>query len=179
MVVLHDRFSKSTTSWPVDRCELANSGRRPDARRAGRGDVGELLTHLRDHGCHDVTVRYALDRGYDVILEGILAAARYEPMLAGLARDHAGTTAHYYFDVPLEETLRRHATRPLARKVTPDMIRDWYIPRDLLGYTAERVIPESSSLQNTIQRIMTELNWTVGAPIAHTLEREADSSLHR
>lgn len=121
-------------------------------------------------GLIDQTVRYALDRGYDVILDGILAAARYEPMLAGLARDHAGPTAHYYFDIPLEETLRRHATRPLSRKVTPDMIRDWYIPHDRLGYTTERVIPESSSLQDTIQRIMTELNWTIGAPIAHTYE---------
>jgi hypothetical protein len=50
------------------------------------------------------------------------------------------------------------------------MIRDWYIPGDLLRFTTERVIPESSSLQDTIQKIVTDLNWTSGAPIAHTYE---------
>jgi predicted kinase len=165
----------------------AGSGKSSTARelcrRLGRGVAWVEQDYLRriilrEHdvpgglniGLIDQTVRYALDNGYDVILEGILAAARYEPMLAGLARDHAGPTSHYYFDISLEETLRRHATRPLAQKVTPEMIRDWYIPHDVLGFTTEAVIPESSSLEDTTQRIMTELNWTTGAPVAHTRE---------
>ncbi len=152
-------------------------------RRLGRGVAWVEQDNLRrvvlrEHdvpdginiGLIDQTVRYALSHGYDVILEGILAAARYEPMLAGLARDHTGPTAHYYFDIPLEETLRRHATRPLAQKVSPDQMREWYSPRDLLRFATEAIIPESSSLQDTAQRIMTELNWTIGAPIAHTLD---------
>ena len=35
-------------------------------------------------------------------------------MLAELDHDHSGVSGFYYLDVSLEETLRRHATRPEA-----------------------------------------------------------------
>ncbi|HEV2373038.1 MAG TPA: zeta toxin family protein, partial [Streptosporangiaceae bacterium] len=59
---------------------------------------------LREHdvagaaniGLIDTVVRYALDNGYHVLLEGILCAAHYGPMLEGLRRDHAGPSRWYY-----------------------------------------------------------------------------------
>jgi predicted kinase len=50
----------------------------------GEGDVAGGV----NIGLLDVMARYALERGYHVILEGILNAARYGEMLRGLARDH-------------------------------------------------------------------------------------------
>ena len=32
-------------------------------------------------------------------------------MLRGLTDDHLGTTRHYYFDIPFDETVERHAGR--------------------------------------------------------------------
>jgi hypothetical protein len=52
-------------------------------------------------------------------------------------------------DVSLEETFRRRTTRPLAAEVSSEQMRDWYRPRDLLGWTGERVIPETSTLAQT------------------------------
>ncbi|MDQ3656753.1 MAG: AAA family ATPase, partial [Chloroflexota bacterium] len=65
-------------------------------------------------GLIDAIARHALDQGYHVILEGIFHAAHYGEMLGGLRREHRGRTTCFYFDIPFEETLRRHATKPQA-----------------------------------------------------------------
>ncbi|WEG09204.1 AAA family ATPase [Microbacterium horticulturae] len=72
------------------------------------------------------TARQALDRGYDVILDGIFNLRDYADALEQLANDHAGTTRIYAFDLPLDETIRRHATRPLSAEFGDDKLRDWY-----------------------------------------------------
>ena len=107
-------------------------------------------------GLIDQVARYSLDHGYHVVLDGIFYADRYEPMLAGLARDHLGWSRFYYLDVGMEETLRRHATRPQAADFGGDEMRDWYRPRDLLAGIREHVIPETSTLQETTGLILAE-----------------------
>jgi predicted kinase len=107
-------------------------------------------------GLIDLVARYSLDNGYHVVLDGIFYADRYETMLAGLARDHLGVSRCYYLDVSLEETFRRHATRPLAAEVSRDQMRDWYRPRDLLAGICERIIPETSTLAQTTALILAD-----------------------
>lgn len=58
------------------------------------------------------TTRYALEHGWNVILDGILSSKRYTGILDELHRDHLGTTYFYYFDVSWDETVLRHRTRP-------------------------------------------------------------------
>jgi predicted kinase len=70
-------------------------------------------------GLIDQVARYCLDHGQQVVLDGILDTDRYGPMLAGLDRDHLGSSHFYYFDVSLNETLHRHATRPQATEFGP------------------------------------------------------------
>jgi predicted kinase len=105
-------------------------------------------------GLIDHVVRYCLDHGYHAVLDGILYADRYEQMLARLQRDHLGTTRFYYLDVALAETLRRHATRLQASEFGADDMRRWYRPRDLLTTIQERVIPETSTLRQTVEEIL-------------------------
>jgi len=107
-------------------------------------------------GLIDQVTRYSLGSGYHVVLDGIFYADRYEPMLAGLARDHLGASRFYYLDVSMEETLRRHATRPQAAEFGSDDMRDWYRPRDLLDGIRERIIPETSTLAQTTALILAE-----------------------
>ncbi len=98
----------------------------------------------------DQTVRFCLDRGVHVVLEGILAAARHAVMLAELLRAHQGRSFVFYLDVSLDETLRRHATRPQAAEFSGEDMRGWYLPCDLLGVDGEQVIPEHFSLDRTV-----------------------------
>lgn len=105
-------------------------------------------------GLIDLVARYSLDHGFHVIVEGILYADRYGDMLATLRAEHRGLTRCYYFDVPFEETLRRHATKPQAAAYGEAEMRDWYRDRDLLPGGIEHVIPAGSTLENTVRRVM-------------------------
>ncbi len=107
-------------------------------------------------GLIDQVTRFSLDSSYHVVVEGILYADRYEQMLAGLSRDHRGRTCFYYLDVSVEETLRRHLTRPQASEFTQDDMRGWYRPHDLLSSVREQVIPQASSLQQTVELILAD-----------------------
>ncbi|WP_027941675.1 AAA family ATPase [Amycolatopsis taiwanensis] len=100
--------------------------------------------------------RFALDRGWNVIVEGIMRAERYANMLGDLRNDHLGKTVFYYFDVAWEETLRRHGTRPQAAEFGIDEMREWYRAGDQLGFAEERIIPQTSTLDETVHRILRE-----------------------
>ncbi|MFZ3562915.1 AAA family ATPase [Streptomyces sp. BH097] len=110
-------------------------------------------------GLIDLTARYALDNGFHVVVEGILYADRYGPMLQDLARAHRGVTRCYYLHVPFEETVLRHATKPdpdYLAQVNEDHLRDWYRDKDLLPDGLETVIDASSALDDTVQQILRE-----------------------
>lgn len=152
----------------------SGSGKSTTARtlreRLGRGtawveqdQVRRILLWERDKpgavniGLIDANVRYALDHGYDVILEGILDAGRYGEMIRKLTADHQGRTWHYYFDIPFEETLVRHVNRDWSDNVTAEMMREWYRERDLLDGVDQVVIGPEGTLEQSIARILTDL----------------------
>lgn len=115
-------------------------------------------------------VVHALGNGYHVILEGSFYAPTYGAMLRRLIDDHAGVTGVYYFQLSFDETIERHATRPLAKTVTPEQMRAWYQACDLLGVPGEQVIEPSSTLDATAVRIIGDLAWTRGGAVADTSE---------
>jgi len=68
-----------------------------------------------------------------------------------------GSAGFYYLDVTLEETFRRHLTRPQANEFSTEQTRSWYRPRDLLGTISERVISETSSLRDAVELIAADM----------------------
>ncbi|RPF25588.1 hypothetical protein EDD96_7112 [Streptomyces sp. Ag109_G2-6] len=110
-------------------------------------------------GLIELTARYALDHGFHVAVEGILYADRYGTMLQDLVRAHQGVTRCYYLHVPFEETVLRHATKPDAEylaHVNEGHLRDWYREKDLLPNGLETVIDAASTLDDTVQQILSE-----------------------
>jgi hypothetical protein len=105
-------------------------------------------------GLIDLTARYALDAGYHVVVEGLLYADHYGEMLTRLRADHRGPTHAYYLHVPFEETLVRHATKPIANEVGEARLRDWYRELDLLPGGIETVIGADSTLRESVDRVM-------------------------
>jgi predicted kinase len=111
-------------------------------------------------GLIGTVARYALDHGFHVIIDGILRADAYGAMLDALHRDHQGLSCYYYLDVPFEETMRRHATRPQAAEFGRTEMSRWYRERDLLPREIEQVIPAANSLETTAQLVMHEAGLT-------------------
>jgi adenylylsulfate kinase-like enzyme len=104
-----------------------------------------------------VNARFALEHGYDVIVEGILPSKKYGTMLKELLAGHTGNSFVYYFDISFEEALRRHHTRAQAEEFGEAEMRDWFTPNDLLKLENEQIIPESSSFDETIAHILKDV----------------------
>lgn len=101
-------------------------------------------------------VRFALQRGFNVVLEGILRADHYAVMLEELHREYPGASAWYYLDISFAETVRRHAIRPQETEFSTEDMRGWYRPNDLLSFVDETIIGENSPLTDTVDRIYRE-----------------------
>lgn len=104
-----------------------------------------------------LNAEFALSKGYDVVLEGILPAKHYKKMLRELLENHSGPCFVYYFDVSLEETLRRHETKPNSHEFGETELRQWYLPHDTLGTPGEITISETSSRGESIARILNDV----------------------
>ncbi|WP_026184443.1 kinase [Salinispora vitiensis] len=99
------------------------------------------------------TVRFALDHGYHVVLEGTLHTSRYRSMLTALRDDHRARSLFCYLDVSLPETLLRHLTRPQVSEFTAEQMSGWYVAHDVLGWPGELVLPETTGLNDAVEAI--------------------------
>ncbi|GIF02451.1 hypothetical protein [Paractinoplanes rishiriensis] len=66
-------------------------------------------------------------------------------------------SAFYYFALTFEETVRRHATRPLADAFGVQDMARWYRADDRLNDVPEVVIGPEQRLQETARRIQVDL----------------------
>lgn len=105
------------------------------------------------------SVLFALSNGYNVVMEGIFDAERYNGMFEEILVKHPDNNHFFYFDVSLNETLRRHEHKPNKDDFGETEMGAWYKDRDLLRRIEEVMIPESSSLNETVDLIV-ELQHT-------------------
>jgi adenylylsulfate kinase-like enzyme len=108
-------------------------------------------------GLIDLVARHALDHGYHTIVEGILEASVYGDMLMELVKDHRGAggpVASYYLDVPLEETLRRHAGKSIAAEVSEDQLRRWYLTGDVVPGLQEVILGDATELPDVVSTVL-------------------------
>lgn len=103
------------------------------------------------------TVMYGNKIGYDVILEGIFANKHYGKMIQELFSDFKGTIFAYYFDVSLEETLRRHNTKPVANNYGEAELRQWWNDKDYLGIMQEKLFDHTKSEDQILQKILEDV----------------------
>jgi predicted ABC-type ATPase len=100
----------------------------------------------------------ALSDGYDVILEGILGVKSYDTVLEKIFAVHEKNNFLYYFDVSFEETIRRHGTRTITvgSGFDEDDMREWYPASRKSDNFSEQIIPESSSIDDTVGQILAD-----------------------
>ena len=79
-----------------------------------------------------------------VILEGIMYADWYKPLLELAVRLYGSNIYAYYFDLSFEETLKRHQTKPNCHEFGEEAMRRWWRAKDFsdilneVGITAEK-----------------------------------------
>ena len=108
-----------------------------------------LLMQLLEYGSnhHSVT-----------ILEGILYADWYRPLLELAGRLYGENVYAYYYDLSFEETLRRHQTKPNSGEFGEAEMRRWWRDRDYSDVLRETALGEGMSRSEVVERIC----WDVG-----------------
>ena len=144
---LQRHFGRNTLLIPQDtvRREMLYARDLPD------GPTAPLMTEIARWGAQNCAV---------TIVEGILYSERYDSLFRAL-RDMFDVIHAYYFDVSFEETLRRHETRPQKALFGPEHMKSWWIEHDLTDVFAETIIPESSTLEETVARIIADIEKSV------------------
>lgn len=140
---LQQHFGRGTLLVPQDtvRREMLYARDLPD------GPTAPLMEAIARYGAEHCAV---------TIIEGILYSERYDSLFRALPALFDDIHA-YYFDVSFEETLRRHETRPQRTQFGSEHMRSWWIEHDLLTILPEAIIPETSSLEETVARIITDV----------------------
>lgn len=96
----------------------------------------------------------ALADGYDVILEGILSVKSYAKVLDDIFAQHPQENYMFYFDISLEETIRRHSIRKTdEHSFGEEDMREWYPAAHRSNHELEQIIPEEFTLEETINFI--------------------------
>ncbi len=99
---------------------------------------------------------YGQSIGYDVIIEGILVNKRYGNMLRELSGVFDRTSV-YYLDISLEETFRRHQTKPNSHEFGEDLMRELYVEKDILGVDREKLFTDKDSADDIVSFIVEDL----------------------
>lgn len=100
------------------------------------------------------TALFALEHSFDVIMEGIFDAERYRTTFEEILSKHPHNNYFFYFDISLEETLRRHLSKPNKDEFGEIEMRGWYKNKDLLTCINEVIIHETSTLQESVDLII-------------------------
>lgn len=100
--------------------------------------------------------RYGSRNCETVIVEGILDSAAYAPLFAVLNAEYPQIFA-YYYDLPFEETLRRHQTKPNRDQFGEADMRRWWKERDLIGSISEKIITLEQSQADTVSMILHDI----------------------
>lgn len=87
------------------------------------------------------------------ILEGIMYADWYQPLFECAVREFGDEIYAYYFDLPFEETLKRHQTRNKAGSFGKEEMRGWWREKDYIGFVKENVITKEETMEDIVERI--------------------------
>ena len=93
-----------------------------------------------------------------VILEGILKSQWYTELFEAAKAEFEQIYA-YYYDIPFEETLNRHATKPAEKQAQfgENEMRQWWNDKDYIGFIPETTLTKELSLDDAVKIIYSEV----------------------
>lgn len=88
-----------------------------------------------------------------VILEGIMYADWYKPLFELSVKLYGTEVYAYYFDLPFEETLKRHQTKPNCHEFGEDAMRRWWRKNDFSDVLYEVSITAEKNIDDIVEEI--------------------------
>ena len=106
---------------------------RRDMLRVKDGENTEAISLMKE------LLAYGREHSDIVILEGIMYADWYKPLFELAIQLYDTKVYAYYFDIPFEETLKRHQTKPNCNEFGEEAMRKWWREKDFSGVLMERI----------------------------------------
>lgn len=103
---------------------------------------------------------YGIKHSDIVILEGIMYADWYKPLFELAIRLYGTEVYAYYFDLPFEETLERHQTKPNCNEFGEEAMRRWWREKDFSDVLRERIITSEKEIPDIVTEICRDINLT-------------------
>lgn len=103
-------------------------------------------------------LRYGKEHCETVILEGIMVADWYHPLFE-IAKELYGNNIYaFYFDIPFEETLKRHKTRAKSEEFGEKEMREWWVEKDYVDILDEVTITEDKDKETIVQEVYSAIS---------------------
>lgn len=103
-------------------------------------------------------LKYGKEHSDIVILEGILYADWYEKLFQTAVKEFSPEIFAYYYELPFEETLHRHQSKPNCHEFGEDAMRRWWREKDYIGFIPEKFLSAEISLEDALAMIYQEIN---------------------
>lgn len=107
-----------------------------------------LMINLLEYGCKNSEI---------TIIEGITKADWYRPLFEAAVENFGENIFAYYYDLPFEETLLRHETKPNRADFGEEAMRRWWNEKDFIGIIPEKIITKDMSFSETADMIFNDV----------------------
>lgn len=104
-----------------------------------------LLIHL---------LRYGYENNAVTILEGILNSEWYQPLFEAAAELYRDNVYAYYYQVSLEETLKRHAKKEKKLWFGEQEMKLWWREKDPIGLIPEKILTQDITMEQAADFII-------------------------
>lgn len=102
-------------------------------------------------------LKYGYEHSDIVILEGIMYEEWYN-LLFKVANELYGSNVYsYYFDIPFEETIRRHQTRSKSQEFGEEHMRGWWREKDFSAVLKEQLITCEMDANSIVAKVYADL----------------------
>ncbi|MGM9625427.1 MAG: AAA family ATPase [Eubacteriales bacterium] len=98
-------------------------------------------------------LQYGRQNNEITILEGILPKKDYHGLFEAAIEVYGQNIYAFYYDLPFEETLRRHQTKPNCGSFGEAEMKRWWIEKDYLDILSEYTLTKEISLDDAADLI--------------------------
>ena len=102
-------------------------------------------------------LKYGRKNSEITILEGILDSEQYRPLFETAVSEYGENIFAYYYDLPFEETLLRHETKPNKSDFGEEDMRRWWNEKDYIEIIPEKIITKDMSFSATVDMIFNDV----------------------
>ncbi|MDE7210783.1 MAG: uridine kinase [Lachnospiraceae bacterium] len=102
-------------------------------------------------------LQYGYQNSKVTILEGILYSKYYSPLFERAVALFGNHIFAYYYDLPFEETLKRHETKEKRFEFGEEEMRRWWNEKDFIGFIREKTLDKTVSLEDAVRLIRSDV----------------------